>query len=197
MSIDVGLRNLRLGVLSRVTYAVGRARRTTAGPALVRLTLGLAALAALAFAVPLAVLGGAWIVLLAAIGLGVALFPRTRWVSLVALLVIVGWLVTTVVFGEPVTPWRLGGLAIALYAMHSAAALAAVLPLDTVVAPSVLLRWLGRTGAVLGASLALGLGGYVVAAVIPGARSAIGPIVGSGVAAALAFLLFWYLRRRT
>jgi hypothetical protein len=50
---------------------------------------------------------------------------------------------------------------------------------------------------VLGASLVVGLGGYGAAAVIPGARSTVGPIVGSAVAAALAFLLVWYLRRRT
>jgi hypothetical protein len=196
MSIDVGMRNLRQGLLSRVTFAVGQARRTTAGPALVRLTLTVSAMAALALAVPLADLG-AWIGVLVPIGLGVALFPRTRWVSIVALLVILGWLITTVVFGEEVTPWRLGGLAVALYVMHSAATLAAVLPLDTVVAPSALLRWVGRTGAVLGASLVVGLGGYGAAAVIPGARSTVGPIVGSAVAAALAFLLVWYLRRRT
>jgi hypothetical protein len=120
MSIDVGMRNLRQGLLSRVTFAVGQARRTTAGPALVRLTLTVSAMAALALAVPLADLG-AWIGVLVPIGLGVALFPRTRWVSIVALLVILGWLITTVVFGEEVTPWRLGGLAVALYVMHSAA----------------------------------------------------------------------------
>jgi hypothetical protein len=196
MSIDVSMRNLRLGLLSRVTYLIAKARRTTAGPALVRLTVAIAAVVALALAVPLADLG-AWVGLLIPIGLGVALFPRTRWVSLVALLVVLGWLVTTVAFGEPVTPWRLGGLAIALYVMHSAATLAAVLPLDTVVAPGALLRWLGRTAAVLGASLVIGLGGYAVAAILPGARSSVGPIVGSAVAAALAFLLVWYLRRRT
>jgi hypothetical protein len=196
MSIDVSLRNIREGVLSRVTFAVGQARRTTAGPALVRLTLTVSTLAALALAVPLGDLG-AWVGLLLPIGLGVAVFPRTRWVSIVALLVILGWLVTTVVFGEEITAWRLGGLVVALYGMHSAAALAAVLPLDAVIAPGALLRWLGRTGAVLGASLVIGLGGYGAAAVIPGARSSVGPIVGSGVAAALAFLLVWYLRRRT
>jgi hypothetical protein len=195
VSIDVGLRNLRQGLLSRVTYVVGLARRTTAGPALVRTGIAVAALAALALAVPLEELG-AWVGLLLPIALGAALFPRTRWVSIVALLAVFGWLVTTAGFGEPVTPWRLAGLAVALYVMHSAATLAAVLPLDTVVAPSVMLRWLGRTAAVLGASLAIGLAGYAVAAVIPGTRSTVGPIVGSAVAAALAFLLVWYLRRR-
>jgi hypothetical protein len=195
MSIDVGMRNLRQGLLSRVTFAVGQVRRTTAGPALVRATLATAALAALAFAVPLADLGS-WVGLLLPVGLGVALFPRTRWVSIVALLAVLGWLVTTVVLGEPVSAWRLGGLGVALYVMHSAATLAAVLPLDAVVAPGALLRWLGRTGAVLGASLLIGLGGYATAAVVPGARSAVGPIAGSAIAAALAFLLVWYLRRR-
>ena len=195
MSIDVGMRNLSRGVVSRVTFAVRQARRTTAGPALVRFTAGLAALGALALAVPLQAIG-AWMGMLLVIAVGVALYPRTRWVSIAALLAILGWLATTVAFAEPVTPWRLGALGVALYGMHSAATLAAVLPFDCVVAPGVLLRWLGRTGAVLGASLVIGLGGVVAAAVIPGARSTLGPILGSAVAVALAFLLVWHLRRR-
>jgi hypothetical protein len=195
MSLDVGLRSVGQGLVSRVTYAVRTARRTTAGPALVRLVTGLAALASLVLAVPLSAVG-AWVGTLLPIAVGVALFPRTRWVSVTALLTVLAWLLTTVVFGEPVTPWRVGALGVAVYAMHSGAALAAVLPYDSVVAPGVLLRWLGRTGAVLGASAVIGLGGVVAAAVVPGARSALGPMIGSAVAAGLAFLLVWHLRRR-
>jgi hypothetical protein len=195
MSIDVGLRNLRQGLTSRATYAIAQTRRTTAGPALVRLVAGASALVALALAIPLEAVGS-WLYLLAPVALAVALFPRTRLVTIVASLVVLGWLGSTIAFGEAVTPWRLAGLAAALYLMHVAATLAAVLPYDCVVAPATLMRWLGHTAAVLGASLALGLGGLVAAAVIPGTRSILGPIVGSGVAVGLAFLLVWYLRRR-
>jgi hypothetical protein len=187
--------NLPRNLIDRTSAAVGQARRLTAGSALVRFTTGLAALGALALAMPLEEIGEG-VVLFLPIAIGVAVFPRTRWVSLVALLAIVGWLFTTVVFGAPVTPWRLGGLAVTLYVMHSGATLAAVLPFDCLVAPRTVLRWLGRTVAVLGASLAIGLGGLLAASVIPSTRSTYGPIVGSAVAAALAFLLVWHLRRR-
>ena len=195
MSIEASVRNVGRGLIGPVTVALGQVRRLTAGSALVRFTTGLAALGALALAMPLREMGE-WVVLFPPIAIGVAVFPRTRWVSLVALLAIVGWLFTTIAFGGPVTPWRLGGLAVTLYVMHSGAALAAVLPFDCLVAPGTVLHWLGRTVAVLGASLAIGLGGLLAASVIPSTRSTYGPIAGSAVAAALAFLLVWHLRRR-
>jgi hypothetical protein len=51
-------------------------------------------------------------------------------------------------------------------------------------------------GVVLAASLAVAMGGLAIADQLPGTRTAIGPIVGSLVAAGLAGLLAWHLRRR-
>jgi hypothetical protein len=195
MSIGADLREIGPGLLSRVVVGAQRARRVRPAPLLVRLTAAAAAFAALVLALPIEAVA-AWAGLLVPIALAVALFPRTRWVTLVALLVAGGWLVTTLAFSEPVRAWRLGALMVALYVMHSGAALGAVLPHDGAVAPGVLLRWAGRTGTVLAASLVVGLGGLLASAVLPSARSVVGPIVGSAVAAGLAFLLAWHLRRR-
>jgi len=188
------------GIRSRVLYLVSRSRRMTPGPALVRLIAAAAALGALALAVPADVLRSSDLprtaVILVPAALAVGLFPRTRWVSLVAICAIGGWLVSTIGFGDPVHVGRVGVLASALYVMHTAAGLAAVLPYDCLLAPGVLLRWAARVCGVLGVSLAVGLGGMALAGQLPQARSVIGPIVGSIVAASLAGLLAWHLRRR-
>jgi hypothetical protein len=199
-------RLLNAGVSAREVATEGRnrARRLSAGPALVRLVAAVAALGALTLALPLeaalsSAVPSALIrigVTLVAVSVGVGLFPRTRWVSLVAVAVIGLWLISTIGLGEAVTLPRVGLLAAALYLMHAAAALAAVLPYDCWVAPAMLLRWLGRVGRVLGLSLLVGLGGMAVTGQLPAVRSVVGPIVGSAVAASLAGLLAWHLRRR-
>jgi hypothetical protein len=187
-----------------VTAGVIRAQRTSAGPALVRLVAAVSALGAILLALPLgAELSAVPPSVLLRVGVtavgvsvGVGLFPRSRWVSLVAVAVIGLWLFSTIGLGEAVAIARVGLLAAALYLMHAAAALAAVLPYDCVVAPGVLLRWLRRISAVLGLSLLVGLGGMVITGALPAVRSVVGPIVGSVVAAGLTGLLAWHLRRR-
>ena len=193
--IDTGLREYGSGVLSRITFAVAQTRRTTAGSALVRLVTALSALAALLIAVPIDLMG-VWVALALPLAAGVGLFPRTRIVSLTLSLSVLGWLVSTLGLGAPVTLWRIAGLTVALYATHSGATLGAVLPYDCTVAPAVLWRWAGRTLAVVAAGLVVGVGGLVLAVILPGASSVVGPVVGSAVAAGLAFLLAWNVRRR-
>ena len=194
-----------MGMTARdqVAATAERVRRVAAGPALVRLAAAGAALVALATALPTAsVLAGPPSVLLRVVltlivvSGGVGLFPRSRWVSLVALGAIGIWLTATIGFDVAVTVPRVGLLAGALYLMHAASAFAAALPYDCAVATGVLLRWLRRVGSVLGLSLLVGLGGMVVTGRLPAARSVVGPIVGSIVAAGLAGLLAWHLRRR-
>src|SRR6266508_4406281 len=53
------------------------------------------------------------------------------------------------VFASALTVWRLAALAGALYLLHTTAALASVLPYDTIVAPGVLLGWLVRAALVI------------------------------------------------
>jgi hypothetical protein len=187
---------------SRPTWWAGwlaRIRRTSMGPMLIRLISVAAGFSAVLIAAPpplmetgpvRAVLGAA--VAAAAVGI----FPRSRWVGLFIIAVVAEWLLTTIGFGQPVGLVRVGLLAAAIYLVHTGAALAAVLPYDCVVPRSVLLAWAGRVGSVLAAGVLVGIGGMVVAQFLPSARTVAGPIVGSVIAAGLAGLLAWHLRRR-
>lgn len=194
MSIVVTeLRDAGLGLLSRVRSGAAALRRTTPAVALLRL---------LVFA-PLA---AAWTLfavlspLLPLVGLGLALaaalFPRTRVVG-VALLTTAGvWLATTSLAERGVSVSQVLFLAAALYVAHAAAALAAVLPHDTAVAPDSLGRWVLRTVSVLVVSLGLGVLGLVVGAWVPRQPSLVAPVLGSLLAIGLAGLIAWLVRRR-
>jgi hypothetical protein len=180
-----------------------RASRTAPGPALVRLIATVATVVAFGTALPADVLhaGRAGVivrllVVIVPVAVGVGLFPRTRWVGFVSLGTVLLWLLATIGFDDPVDPLRVGLLAASLYLLHSAAAMAAVLPYDCVVAPRILLRWAGRVLTVLAVALPLGIGGTAAFALLPSEGSVVGPIVGSVVAAGLAGLLAWLLRRR-
>jgi hypothetical protein len=189
------LAGFRSSVRELVTSTGLRLRQTTPGPALIRLTAGLAALGTFALALP----DGAPLPVLALLfsaAVGLALFPRTRWVTMTIFVAVGLWLFTMLVQEHEASLTRLTLFAAALYVTHASAALAAVVPYDCVVSPRVLLRWLGRVGVVLAASLAVAMGGLAIADQLPGTRTAIGPIVGSLVAAGLAGLLAWHLRRR-
>lgn len=190
------LRAVGGAIRSRIEYLVQAAQRLTAGPAFLRLTAASGALVAVCAAVPTPLLHSVRITFVLPIALGVALWPRTRWVSVVALASIAVWLLTTVGFGEPVTPWRLILLASGLYAMHAGAALAAVLPYDSVVAPAVLVRWAARTATILVASLTLGIGGLVILSRLQAVQTLGAAIAGAVVAAGLTGLLAWQLLRR-
>jgi hypothetical protein len=89
-----------------------------------------------------------------------AVWPRTRLVSLYLFAIVVGWIVSTSVYGAAISPWRLLPLAALLYLAHTTAALAAVLPYDAVVSPGVIGPWFLRAFGVLVASTALGLLAY-------------------------------------
>ena len=90
----------------------------------------------------------------------------------------------------------MGLLAAALYVMHSAAALAAVLPYDAAVARDVLLRWAARVSGVAAVGVGIGLAGMAVLGQLPSDRSAVGPMVGAVLAAMLVGVLALQLRRR-
>jgi hypothetical protein len=187
------LRAVGAGLRSRAVVAGQRTRRITAGPALVRAITLAAALSALILALPADTLQNLWWVI-GVMAVTVAGFPRTMVVTAAAAVAVGAWLVTTIGFGEPAAPGRVAALAAALYLMHTGAALAAVLPYDAVVATEVLTRWLGRTAGVLAVSVGLGLVGTALAGQLPSARSVIGPIIGSALAAGLAGLLALHLR---
>lgn len=191
------LREAGAGVWSRIAAWTGQARRITAGPAFVRVLGALSAIAGLALAVPAEVAGSPRFLVAAPVALGVALFPRTRWITVVLLLTVFAWLVTSIAFEDgPVSIGRVAAIGLSLYLTHACATLAAVLPYDSVVSPGLLARWALRTGAVLALSLGFGAGAMAVLDQLRPVQSVVGPIVGSVIAAGLAGLLAWHLRRR-
>jgi hypothetical protein len=192
----VDIRSVGTGVRDRALDFVAMVRRTAPGPALTRLAAAVAAMAALVVAAPSGLRSVAWYGVGAVVAAGAGLFPRTRWITIVLLLAVIEWLVATIGYGGEVTLARTGLLAAALYVTHSAAALAAVLPYDAVVAPGVLLRWLIRTGAIVVVSLAVALGAMAVLQELQPVPTLAAPVIGAIVAAALAGLLAWHVRRR-
>jgi hypothetical protein len=186
-------------LLDRMDQAYIRARRTTAVPAVLRLLAGVAAFAALLVALPAALTFGRLLVYLVPVALllaaGVGLFPGSRWVAFVQLASVGAWVVAGVAFGDAASLFRIGLLGALLFLTHTAAAFAAVIPVECIVAPGVLLRWGLRQALVLAAGLTVGLAGLAVARLIPPTPSLIGVLVGAVVAATLAGALSLLTRR--
>jgi hypothetical protein len=153
------------------------------------------ALGALVSAYPAVVIASRLVLALLLLAAVPMIAPRGRGATLVALLAVLGWLVSTMGYGEPVRLFRLLGIAGLLYLTHSLAALAAVLPLDAVVAPEVLVRWVGRALLVAAASAVLALVVVVIADAMHGAYL-LASLIGLAVAVALTALLAHLLFRR-
>jgi hypothetical protein len=185
------LRDAGLGLASRVRAGVAGLRRITAAVALLRLIVAGSLVVASALALPVSVTLTRTFLLFIGLAVAAALAPRTHAVS-VALVTIVGlW----AVLAQDRPLWRILALAAVLYVAHASAAFAAVLPLDCAVAASALRGWVMRTAFVVSVSVALGGGGLVMAGQVPFARGVVGPVVGALIAAGIALVLAWQLRR--
>jgi hypothetical protein len=175
-------------------------RRVKPAPLLVRTTAAVAALIAMVSALPVTGMGASGVVRAAAViavpAVFVGVLPRTRWVTMHAVVTVLLWVFSSVGLNEPAGPGRVALLAGALYVMHAAATLAAVLPTDAVLAPGVAGRWAARTAAVTVVGLVFGVGGLLATQGLPEVQSMVGPIVGWFVAVGLAGLLAWLLIRR-
>ena len=170
--------------------------RATAGPLLVRGTVFGSALVALLLAYPSELLHSGPAALVPVLAVLPMLGPRSAFVTVTEFVAVLAWLAATTAYAEPVTAGRLAALAAALYVLHTTAALAAVLPYDTVVAPGVLLQWLARAAAVV--VLTTGFAVVVTLGVLPMGR--VGPylaasIIGLLVMAGIAWLLVTMRRR--
>jgi hypothetical protein len=148
---------IRRGFRDRIDRAKRIFARATAWPLAVRLTVFVAAMAAQGFAYPSSVLFGTPVAALLALAALPAAWPRTAAVTVFWLVTATGWILSTTLYGTTATLTRLVGLAVALYAVHTGAALAAVLPYDAVVEAVVVARWLLRAGTIA----AVGVGGVV------------------------------------
>ncbi|GAB4049362.1 hypothetical protein [Catellatospora paridis] len=162
--------------------------RITGGPLLVRGIVFVAAVTGLLLAAP----GGLparmmlGFLVLAAVP---AIAPGGVAVTLVMLATVAMWLADTMLFLAEPSMGRLLGTAAALYLLHNAAALAAVLPYDAIVDNQVLLRWAVRSALVLGAAGGLTI---VLVTVLPGmyiTTPTVALVVGLAVVAAAVALL--------
>jgi hypothetical protein len=177
-------------LLSRIKRARDMVSRATAGPLLVRITVWALTVAGFEVAYPGEVVRtpeGVPIIML--VSMLPAAFARSRMVSLSLFAIAIGWMVATTVFEEPVAAWRLITLAALLYLMHITAALAAVLPYDTVVAPAVLGRWLLRAVLVIVATVVFGVATTLGADRLGGHSYLLAAIGGVAIVCVISYLL--------
>lgn len=165
-------------IRERVERAREMRQRATPGPMAVRILLFVTTAGALALASPSSLLLG-WAAPVVFCGAAlVALAPRTRIVSVVLVLAMSGWLLSTIVFDDRVLAWRLVALAAAMYLAHTLAALAAVLPYDAVIPQGVLASWLVRASLIIAVSASLGILALVEAWRLWGPTYLVASIIG-------------------
>ncbi|MEV1332254.1 hypothetical protein AB0J20_22085 [Micromonospora costi] len=181
------------GRVRALRLAVGRISLT---PLLVR--AGVFVTVALAFLVafPAEALTGRNLALLGLAALLPALGPRRVWPTFAALVAVAGWLLAADGYGRPIALWRLLALAALLYLAHTLCALAALLPYDAVVDPTLITRWLLRAGAVVLAAGVFGVLLMEAAGFGPTGGHQLVTVAGLLVAVGVAALLGGLLRRR-
>jgi hypothetical protein len=149
------LLRIRRGVGNQILRLRRVVARATSWPLTVRLTVFLAALAAGAFTCPPELLAGPPAMFIMIAALLPALWPRSLMVTAFWLVTALAWLATTTLYAGSATLPRLIGVTVALYLLHTGAALAAVLPYDAVVSATVVVRWVLRAGLTLVPSVGL------------------------------------------
>ena len=175
---------------------VRQAQRLGPGPLLVRGGLLLAGVVAQAMAWPLEVTFNPTGLLLVLVATLPVFAAGTRLVTAFLVTAVLGWLVATTAYGEPVAYWRLVILAAAMYGVHTLAALSAVLPVDAVVSAGVLAQWLLRAGVVVALTVVVALFTLVVPAYLGGQRYLLASLLGLVAMIGLAGYLAVLVRRR-
>lgn len=172
-----------------MTSFIARIARVTPIPLILRIVVFLSGLSALWLAAPAPLSTPRFVLAMALLAALPALFPGSRAVDFVLVSVLVGWVATTLIAGEPAEPWRVFGIGTALYLCHSAAALASAVPYDAVVDAQVPLRWAARCGLVIvGAGILTAAIVVIARSVIPG-HSVVVMLVGLAVVIGTVLLL--------
>lgn len=190
------LRLIRGGLYERVDLLGRMYARATPGPVLIRGALFLFAAAALLLTFPVEWLSVTTGVLLTAVAAGAALLPRGAAPSVALFIAAGGWIITTGAVPGRLTLWRLVVVAALLYLVHTTAALAAVVPYDTVVEPAVLGRWLARTGVVLALTAGFAVGAVTMVARTGGRTYLVASLAGLALMAGIVWLLAALRRTR-
>jgi hypothetical protein len=185
-----------LGALTeRLDRARTTARRATLTPLLVRFAVFLGGLLSLVVAYPSDLVAGRLLAVLVVVAAVPAFAPRGRAATIVAVLVVAGWILDTTWYGEPVVLWRVLALATGMYLGHTLTALAAALPSDATVHLDVVTRWLGRGLAVVLTSAVLTVVVLSLTAQVAGGTFIVATLVGLAAAVAATALLSWLFRR--
>jgi hypothetical protein len=184
------------GLAARIDEYLARIRRLSPTVLLVRAGIFGAGFAALVLGWPLEVVVGPPLPVFVVIAALPAVAPRGWLPTAVIGLAILGWGLAIHWYGEPVTYPRLVVLAGALYLVHTLSALGAVLPYDAVVAPTVLVRWLGRTGLVMVLTAVLGVFALAFPELFGGRTFLVASLVGLALMAGTVGYLAHLVRRR-
>ncbi len=171
-------------------------QRVRVGPALVRTTAVAAGTAALLVPMPPPLMSGAMVAFAVVVATLAAALPRSTLVTVLEVVSVVEWVAHSLLYGYAVSLAQLIALTAVLYLHHTTSALAAVLPIDAVSAPTVLLGWLGRTLAVVVLSVVLGLLALSIPRLVGGAPSLWAPLLGLATAIGVAFVIAYELHRR-
>lgn len=183
------------GINRRIERTRTAVARATLLPLLVRIGIGLALLGAMTVAWPPLLVASRYLVLLAVVACYPAFAPRGRGVTGAILVVVAGWIVDTTWYDARVALWRVLTIATLLYAGHTLAALAAVLPSDAIVHLDVVTAWVGRALVVVLASAVLTVIALGLTAELAGGAFLIATLVGLAAAVGATLLLARLLRR--
>jgi hypothetical protein len=186
-------------MLDRLADRVARLQRVfsraTVLPFLVRVGIALSFILATAVAWPAEVAFAQVGVLLFLLCLYPAFAPRGRATTFLILIVVAGWIVDTTWYGERVALWRVLAIATLIYLGHTLAALAAVLPYDSVANMNVLINWLVRAGAAVLISAVLTVVALGLTNALAGSAFLVATLIGLAAAVAATLLLTRLLRR--
>jgi hypothetical protein len=158
--------------------------------------LFIVAFGALLLCWPLDILGAYTPLVLFVLALLPMLLPRGPVVSVAIWAAVLGWVVSTTAYGDPVQFWRLVVVAALLYLVHNLAALAAVLPYDAVLDPAVVRGWLSRAGLVIVLTVGVALFTVAVPQLVGRGHYLLASLAGVALMAAAAGYLAGLLRRR-
>ncbi|WP_018351671.1 hypothetical protein [Longispora albida] len=170
--------------------------RISPGPLLVRAIAFCAGLATLGLALPPTMFTAPSMVVSALLAALAAIFPRSAAVTLLLVVALGLWLGGTAVDGGEVSGLGLILLGWAMYFQHTACALAAAVPLDAVVLPSVLFRWFARTAVVMLVTAILGVVVVTLSGKIPERSSLVFPLLGVACAILIGVILAYLALRR-
>jgi hypothetical protein len=173
-------------------------RLRRAGPASLGVRVGVLLFGAVALlvALPAAVSGRPVAALLClVVAAGPAIWPGNAWPTAIEAAAVGAWLASGLLYHQTPSVPATAALAVLLYAHHTAAALADAVPLDTRLAPAVLLGWLARTGGVLLVTLLLGVVLWLLLPSLGGGAAL--AVLGVLAATATGVLMAFLLHRRT